>query len=212
VHHLHRVRHHQLFFANMLSTRGAATTPPRRYDRRGRPRKPPPATVGRPTPRWIQPLLFDGLRRDYTRFDERADANPDNPWLGWGHYLAHRLGEARGWSSGIRAGVQRALIILLSGHVEGDIVFYSAMSSALRALDLSCNRTADVLDQRGILLDDRRPCFEDWLDGKLDGITPGIAREVQTRRIPGRTQIRQKGATVTVSPGQRAQGRLRRAW
>jgi hypothetical protein len=124
----------------------------------------------------------------------------------------NRLGEARGWRSGIRAGVQRALIILLSGHVEGDIVFYSAMSSALRALDLSCNRTADVLDQRGILLDDRRPCFEDWLDGKLDGITPGIAREVQTRRIPGRTQIRQKGATVTISPGQRAQGRLRRAW
>jgi hypothetical protein len=53
---------------------------------------------------------------------------------------------------GIRAGVHRALIILWS----------------------------DVLDQRGILLDDRRPCFEDWLDGKLDELTPGIAGEVQT--------------------------------
>jgi hypothetical protein len=180
VHHLHRVRHHQLFFANMLSTRGAATTPPRRYDRRGRPRKPAPAPVGRPATRWVQPLLFDGLRRDYTRFNERADANPDNPWLGWGHYLAHRLGEARGWSGGVRAGVTRALIIVLSGHVEGDVVFYSAMFSALRALDLSCERTADVLNQMGILLDDRRPSFEDWLDGKLDGITPGIAGEAET--------------------------------
>ncbi|MFL6147529.1 MAG: hypothetical protein ACJ72I_08540 [Pseudonocardiaceae bacterium] len=83
VHHLHHVRHHQLFFANMLSTRGAATTLPRRYDRRGRPRKPAPAPVGRPATRWVQPLLFDGLRRDYTPFDEREHANPDNPWLGW---------------------------------------------------------------------------------------------------------------------------------
>ena len=180
VHHLHRVRHHQLFFANMLSTRGAATTPPRRYDRRGRPRKPPPAPVGRPATRWVQPFLFDGLRRDYTRFDEQQDVDLDNPWLGWGQHLAYRLGEARGWSGGVRADVARALIILLSGHVEGDVVFYSAMFSALRALDLSCDRTADVVDQRGILLNDRRPSFEDWLDGKLDGITPGIAREVET--------------------------------
>lgn len=59
-------------------------------------------------------------------------------------------------------------------------MFYSAMLSALRALDLSCDRTADVLDQMGILLDDRRPSFENWLDGKLDAITPGIAREVET--------------------------------
>ncbi|WP_209447268.1 hypothetical protein [Amycolatopsis alba] len=37
--HLRRVQHHQLFFANMLSTRGASTTPPRTRGRRGRPRK-----------------------------------------------------------------------------------------------------------------------------------------------------------------------------
>jgi hypothetical protein len=57
-----------------------------------------------------------------------------------------------GAGAGIRAGVRRALIILWS----------------------------DVLDQRGILLDDRRPCFEDWLDGQLDELTRGIAGEVQT--------------------------------
>ena len=180
VHHLHRVRHHQLFFANMLSTRGAATTPPRRYDRRGRPRKPAPAPATHPATKWVQPLLFEGLRRDYTRFDERADADPDNPWLAWGHYLAHRIGEARGWSHGVRASVQRALIILLSGHVEGDVVFYSAMFAALQAIDLSSDRVADVLDQMGILVDDRRPSFEDWLQTKLAGITPGIARPVET--------------------------------
>lgn len=180
VHHLHRVAQHQLFFANMLSSRGAATTPPRRYDSRGAPRKPPPAPAGRPPRRWVQPFLFDGLHRDYTRFDEQEHANPDNPWLRWGHYLAYRLGEARGWSRGVRSDVQRALIIVLSGHVEGDVVFYSAMFTALRALQLSCERTADVLEQMGILVDDRRSSFEDWLEAKLDGITPGIAGEVET--------------------------------
>lgn len=96
VHHLHRVHQHQLFFANMLSTRGATTTPPASYDRRGRPRKLPPSPAGRPVTRWVQPFLFDGLHRDYTRFDERLDTDPANPWLGWGQHLAHRLGEAHG--------------------------------------------------------------------------------------------------------------------
>jgi hypothetical protein len=76
-------------------------------------------------------LLFDGLRRDYTRFDERECAGPDNPWLLWGHYLAHRLGEARGWSRRVRFDVHRSLIILLSNHIEGEVVSYSAMFSAL---------------------------------------------------------------------------------
>jgi integrase len=178
--HLEQVRHHQLFFANMASTRGAATTPPRTQGRRGRPRKEPPAPAGRPASTWFQPFLFDGHRRDYTRFDEQTDANPDNPWLVWGNYLAHRIGEARGWSRRLRFEVQRALVILLSPHVDGDVVFYTAMFDALRRLNLSCDRTADVLEEMGILVDDRRSSFEDWLDGKLDGIAPGIARETET--------------------------------
>jgi len=54
------------------------------------------------------------------------------------------------------------------------------MFDALRRLNLSCDRTTDVLTEMGILVDDRRSCFEDWLDGKLDGIAPGIARETET--------------------------------
>lgn len=177
--HLGHVRHHQLFFANMASMRGAKTTPPRMQGQRGRPKKEPPAPTGRPTSTWFQPFLFDGIRRDYTRFDEEADAHPENPWLVWGNYLAHRIGEARGWSRGVRSGVQRGLRILLSPHVDGDVVFYTAMFDALRRLNLSCDRTADVLTEMGILVDDRRSSFEDWLDGKLDGIAPGIARETE---------------------------------
>jgi hypothetical protein len=68
---------------------------------------------------------------------------------------------------------------VLSGHVEGDVVFYSALLSAPRPLKLSRERTAEVLNQMGILVDDRRSSFEDWLEGKLDGITPGIAGEAE---------------------------------
>src|SRR4051812_29081941 len=74
--------------ADMLSTRGAATTPPRTRGRRGRPRKPPPPAAARPTERCVQMHLFDGLRRDYSQFNEREDTNPENPWLAWGLHLA----------------------------------------------------------------------------------------------------------------------------
>ncbi len=126
----------------------------------------------------VQLKLVDDLPREYSRFNEH-EHRPLNPWLNWGHYVAFRLGEARGWGRGVRFGVQRALVILLSGHIEGDVVRYSEMFPALRALGVSSERTADVLGEMGILLDDRRPSFEDWLERKLDGIAPGIARETE---------------------------------
>jgi len=49
-----------------------------------------------------------------------------------------------------------------------------------RALDISCERVADVLVEMGVLLDDRRPSFEDWMERKLAGLGPGIRCDVQT--------------------------------
>ena len=95
--------------------------PARQYDRRGAPRKPPPAPASCPAVRWLQPRLFEG-GKDFTRFDEDNDADLQNPWLIWAIYLARRRGEARGWKRGIRLGVRRALIIVLSGHAAGDTV------------------------------------------------------------------------------------------
>jgi hypothetical protein len=96
----------------------------------------------------VQRKLFDA-RPDYTRFDEAAHADPGNPWLVWAVYLAHRLGEARGWRTGIRFAVRRGLTIVLSQHAEGDSVRYSEMFPALRALDISVERVADVLAEMG---------------------------------------------------------------
>jgi hypothetical protein len=168
------LRCHQLFFDRMKGRRAGGPT--RQYGRRGPPRKPPPAPASPPAVRWLQPGLFEA-GKDFTRFDEDNDADLQNPWLIWAIYLARRRGEARGWKRGIRLGVRRALIIVLSGHAAGDMLCYSEIFPALRARDISVERAAEVLQEMDVLADDRRPSFEGWLDRKLEGLADGIGRE-----------------------------------
>jgi hypothetical protein len=66
---------------------------------------------------------------------------------------------------------------VLSGPAAGDTVCYSQIFPALRARGISAGRTAEVLQEMGVLADDRRPSFEGWLDRKLDGLADGIGRE-----------------------------------
>ncbi|MCX4734532.1 hypothetical protein [Streptomyces sp. NBC_01363] len=104
---------------------------------------------------------------------------PRTPWLAWGCYLAHGLAEARGWSRRVRLDADRALVVLLSPHTEADVIRYSEIIAPLRALDSSIERTAEVLESMNILLDDRRPSYEDWLEKRLDGLAAGIRREAE---------------------------------
>jgi hypothetical protein len=167
-----RLRHHQLFFDRIKLRR---TAPPvRQHGRqRGMPAKPPPALAGRPPVRWVQLRLLEA-RRDFTRFDESASTDLTNPWLTWAIYLAFRRGEARGWRRGIRFAVRRGLTIVLSGHSAGDVVRRSELFPAMRALEIPTERVAEVLQEMGVLADDRPPSFENWLEHKLDGLAPGI--------------------------------------
>ncbi|MGW7006375.1 hypothetical protein ACWGCW_27040 [Streptomyces sp. NPDC054933] len=170
----------QLSFVGMHHHRGASTTPrPRGQGRRGRPCKPAPPFACRPVSRWCQPFLFDGVPRDYRRFDPEAHADPSNPWLAWGRHLAHGLAEGRGWGRRVRLDVDRALVVLLSQHTEGDVIRYSEIIAPLRALDSSIERTAEVLEAMSVLVDDRRPSYEDWLEKRLDGLAAGIRRETE---------------------------------
>ena len=167
---------HQLFFDRTQLRRPQGRV--RKYDRRGTQAKPPPAPAGRPAFRWVQPRLFDAWR-DFTRFNEDTDASLDNPWLAWGLYLAWQRGEARGWRRGLRFSVRRALVILLSRHQPGDTIRYSEIVPLHQALDLRSGRTAEVLQEMGVLDDDRQPAFEDWLERKLDGLAPGIRADAE---------------------------------
>ena len=65
----------------------------------------------------------------------------------------------------------------MSGHAAGNTVCYSEVFPALRARDISVERAAEVLQEMGVLVDDRRPSFEGWLERKLDGLADGIGRE-----------------------------------
>jgi hypothetical protein len=171
-----RLPWHQLFFDRMQLRR--PDSPARRPGRRGAPPKPPPAPAGRPAFRWVQPRLFEA-RRDFTRFNEENDADPGNPWLAWGLYLAWQRGESRGWRRGLRYAVRRTLIIVLSGHQPGDTVRYSEVIPLQQALGVRAGRTTEVLQEMGVLDDDRRPSFEDWLERKLDGLAPGIRADAE---------------------------------
>ena len=166
----------QLFFDRMQLRRPHDRV--RQHGGRGAPPKPPPAPAGRPAFRWIQPRLFEAWR-DFTRFDEDADTDLGNPWLAWGLYLAWQSGEARGWQRGLRFSVRRALIIVLSRHRPGDTVRYSEIVPLQQALALRAGRTAEVLQEMGVLDDDRRPAFEDWLEHRLDGLAPGIRSDTE---------------------------------
>lgn len=171
------LRHHQLFFDRMKLRRPESPAHP--YGRRrGMPPKPPPPPAGRPVVAWVQLRLFEA-HRDFTRFDESTSVDLTNPWLRWAIYLAYQRGEARGWRRGVRMGVRRGLTIVLSAHAAGDVVRFSELSPAMRALGISTERVAEVLQEMGVLLDDRRPAFEDWLQRKLDGLAPGIRVDVE---------------------------------
>jgi len=179
-----RVRHHQLFFAGMPAPRDLRAKPASRRrgvgsGARGVPRKPPPPPAARPRREWLQPPLFDTPRRDYRygRFDLRRQAAPDNPWLASALHIAHGLGEARGFDPEVLCTLNRILVMLLAGHTDGELIRVSDIQRVLRQRGNGLEHTNEVLDTIGVLLDDRRPAFDTWLEDKLRGLAPAIGRQ-----------------------------------
>jgi hypothetical protein len=101
------------------------------------------------------------------------------PWLAWARHLAHRRGEARGWRPALRCGVDRILTILLSHHTSGETIAASQVFALAKRLGPSAERVCDVLTEIGILAEDRRPAFDDWLERKLTGLVPGIRGDLE---------------------------------
>ncbi|MDP8961945.1 MAG: hypothetical protein M3N32_10065 [Actinomycetota bacterium] len=75
--------------------------------------------------------------------------------------------------------VDRALVILLSGHSDGDAIRFTELFPVLRRYGLSVERTIEVLDHLGLFHDDRVPAFESWLTRKLADLAPGIRRDIE---------------------------------
>lgn len=174
---LETVRHHQLFLANLHHSVPAPTG--RRLGRNSRNANRPTRTTENPGSAvpWPQLRLFD-LPRDFTRFD-RDNADLSNPLLVDARRRARAMGEARGWTRRVHTDVDRALVIVLSWLAPGEKVRYSDMFPALHARGISVERTVQALDHLGLLDDDRQSTFNVYLERKLDGITPGIRRDVE---------------------------------
>jgi len=129
-----RVHDHQLFFAWMHKPRQPGSRLGKRGRRAARLRTPPPPPRP-PITGWTQLRLFD-MPRDFTRFDRRQHADLDNPWPAWAQHTARKLGEAHGWTRWVAGDVDRALVILLSHHIQGETIRYSELFPALRARGL----------------------------------------------------------------------------
>lgn len=168
--------HHQLFFAYPRLRRPRRQ--PRKQDRRGGLPAPPPPAASRPSSDRLQLVLFEAAR-DFTRFDEQRHAESDNPWLAWALYRAYLLAEARGWGQRTRKHVRRGLAIALSQYAAGEVIRHTQILPALVVRCISTERVAEVLTEMGVFVDDRRPSFDGWLERKLDGLAPGIRRDVE---------------------------------
>ncbi|MDT5024678.1 MAG: hypothetical protein QOE61_1104 [Micromonosporaceae bacterium] len=179
--HARRVRHQQLFLAGTPVPRDLHPKPasPLRgvgIGAKGVARKAPPPMAGRPYFEWVQLPLFDQTPRRYRygRRDLRTDPLPDNPWLAWALYIAHTFAEARGFDSVVLGALNRTLVMLLADHVNGDRIRFSDFHRVLRARGNASEHTAHVLNVMGVLIDDRRPAFDVWLEDKLSALAPAI--------------------------------------
>lgn len=178
--HVKVVRHHQLFLAEMPHPRDTVDRPPRRRGvgsgAKGHRRKLPPPVATRPRSEGAQLLLLTDLPRTYRygQIDLRSDAVPDNPWLAWAQHIAHTLAEARGWPDAVHGELNRNLVMLLAGHLDGELVRVSDFHRVLRSRESCIKLTIEVLATMGVLLDDRPGTFDTWLGTKLAGLAPSI--------------------------------------
>ena len=172
---LARVTCHQLWFAGMTKMRGPCSGVRLRAGLRGsavalRSPEPKPLDSGQ-----LQ-LHLPGAGR---AFDRARHAEPTSPALVRARRIAQALGEGRGWNTKLAAELDRALVILLSGHGDGEQFHYSDLIGVLHRYGVSINRVAEVLAEMGLLLDDRVPAFDTWLADKLTDLAPGIAADVR---------------------------------
>jgi hypothetical protein len=108
------------------------------------------------------------------------------------------MGQARGWNPQLTAELDRALVVVLSGHADGERLRRSELVGVLHRYGISVDRVAEVLAQAWLLDDDRVPALEFWCNDKLTELAPGIAADargwVRTLAHGGpRSQFRKMG-------------------
>jgi hypothetical protein len=101
-----------------------------------------------------------------------------NPALQQTRHIAAELAATRGWNTPIITQTNRALVVVLAGHLPGDLIAWSALPPALRTRDLSVTRTAEILQLAGLLDDDRVPSFTSLMQARLAVLPAPMAADV----------------------------------
>jgi integrase len=166
---------HQLRFAGMTKMRGPRSGSRHRAHLRAPAADPAPA-MPRPADGGQLQLHLPGAGR---AFDWTQHAEPDSPVLAHARRIAHVMGEAHGWNTKLIAELDRALVILLSGHADRERFRHSVLVDVLHRYGVSISRVTEVLAQAGLLDDDRVCAFDIWLEGKLADLAPGVAADVR---------------------------------
>jgi hypothetical protein len=167
------VTHHQLAFAGTTKMRGPRSGSRRKSPRRG---QTPPSPAPRAADGGQLQLHLPAAER---AFDWVQHAELANPVLVRIRRIGEAMSQAHGWNTKLVAELDRALVVLLSGHAEGDRFRYSELVGVLHCYGVSIARVAEVLASGGLLEDDRVPAVEVWLDNKLAKLAPGIASDVR---------------------------------
>ncbi|MGW3473416.1 integrase [Saccharopolyspora sp. NPDC000995] len=171
---LARVTCHQLWFAGMTKMRGPRSGVRLRARLRATAAPLPPAP--KPFDSGQLQLHLPGAGR---AFDWAHHAEPTSPALVRARRIAQALGQGHGWNAKLAAELDRALVILLSGHGDGERFRYSELVGVLHRYGVSISRVAEVLAEMGLLVDDRVSAFDIWLEGKLAELAPRIAADVR---------------------------------
>lgn len=163
----------QLFLAGMLrSVRWAMKG--KAVQRAARP--PAPSGKLRSQAAAVQEILVE-IPHDYTTLRIKALAPPDPEYLAAVLNRANVLAETRGWSDPVRLEVRRALRALICTH-EHERVIPASTVALLRARKLPVERTCDVLDDLGLLLDDRTPAFDLYVTRRIARLPEQMRDEV----------------------------------
>lgn len=181
---------HQLFFAAMLRNlhhrAGSGEPPPAQCE----PWSPPDA---------VQLQLFEQTR-DLCLADREIVPVAGDRRLVHARRLAQRRGEQRGWTADTSQGVVRAVTIALSGQPDdGNPVRYRDLMSLARNR-LPVERTAEVLHEMGLVLDDRPDTLQTWIDRQLTDVDAQIGAEVRhwTMALQGRLPRTRRRDPATV--------------
>jgi hypothetical protein len=116
------VTHHQLAFAGTTKMRGPRSGTHRRAPRQPPTASPEPTGVSRAADGGQLQLHLPGPRR---AFDRAAHAEPTNPALVRMRQIAQVMSQAQGWNTTLVAELDRALVVLLSGHADDQQLRYS---------------------------------------------------------------------------------------